>query len=127
MFANEILDPQWGWPMSGVVFGKYIEKKYGINQSAVHHYEKTISQFDSGTNTTTSNTVTISEEEYSSTLETTKIYSLPTGDVTVTITKSIVDNYTYELLENEKKRNIRILNSNYVNQLEKELTNLMTV
>ena len=127
LFANEILDPQWGWPMSGVVFGKYIEKKYGINQSAVHHYEKTISQFDSGTNTTTSNTVTISEEEYSSTLETTKIYSLPTGDVTVTITKSIVDNYTYELLENEKKRNIRILNSNYVNQLEKELTNLMTV
>lgn len=127
LFANEILDPQWQWPMSGPVFVKYIESKYGINQSSIHHYEKTITQFDSGTNTTSTNTVSISEEEYVSTEETTKTYSLPTGDVTVTVSKSPITNYDYELSENEKKRNIRILNANYVNQLEKELTNLMSV
>lgn len=126
LLANEILDPQWQWPMSGSVFNQYISNKYGTNQSAIHHYEKTISQFDQGTNTTTTNTVVIDEDTYNTTLETTLTYSLPTGDVTVSITKMAVTNFDYEMNENEKKRNINILNSNYVNQLEKELTNLMS-
>ena len=127
LFANEILDPQWQWPMSGSVFNQYISNKYGINMSSIHHYEKTVTQFDQGTNTTTTNTVVIDEGTYNSTPESTLTYSLPTGDVTVSVTKTAVNNFDYELNENEKKRNIRILNSNYVNQLEKELTNLMTV
>ena len=127
LFANEILDPQWDWPMSGKVFGEYMANKYGSNQTSIHHYEKTITQFDMGTNTSTTNTVEVDEDTYTTTLETTKTFSLPTGDVVVSVTKSSITNYEYELRKNESKRNIRILNSNYVNQLEKELQNLMSV
>jgi hypothetical protein len=52
-------------------------------------------------------------------------YALPTGSVTVTIEKSAVSYYDYELNLNESKRNIKILNSAYVDQLEKQFTDLM--
>ena len=129
LLANEVLDPQWGWPMSGVVFNNYLIGKYGQEfdtQVTVHHYEKTITQFDFGTNTTTSNTVEIDLNTYNTTFETTKTYTLLTGDVTVTILKSAISYYDYELNLNESKRNIQLLNSNYVNQLETELKNLMS-
>jgi len=128
LLANEILDPQWEWPMSGQVFNNYLTAKYGdINvYSTTHHYEKTITQYDFGTNTTTSNTVEIDEDTYTSLEETTKTFSLPTGDVSVTISKNAVSYYDYESKLNESKRTINILNSNYVNQLETELKKLMS-
>jgi hypothetical protein len=129
LLANEVLDPQWGWPMSGNVFNNYLISKYGETfntQSTVHHYEKTLTQFDSGTNTTTTNTVEIDLNTYNTTFETTKNYTLPTGDVTVTTSKNAISYYDYESNLNESKRNIRLLNSSYVNQLETELKNLMS-
>jgi hypothetical protein len=128
LLANEILDPQWEWPMSGQVFENYITTKYtDFNAySTIHHYEKTLTQFDFGTNTTTTNTVEIDEDTYISLEETTKTFSLPTGDVSVTVSKTAVNYYDYEEKLNESKRNINILNSNYVNQLETELQKLMS-
>ena len=128
LLANEILDPQWEWPMSGQVFQNYITTKYtDFNAySTIHHYEKTLTQFDFGTNTTTTNTVEIDEDTYISLEETTKTFSLPTGDVSVTVSKTAVNYYDYEEKLNESKRNINILNSNYVNQLETELQKLMS-
>jgi hypothetical protein len=128
LLANEILDPQWEWPMSGQVFNNYLTSKYpSINiYSDIHHYEKTLTQFDFGTNTTTTNTVEVDEDTYTSLIETTKTFSLPTGDVSVTVSKTAVNYYDYEEKLNESKRNINILNSNYVNQLETELSKLMS-
>lgn len=43
--ANEIIDPQWDWPMNYDQFRKYIIGKYGsieAAQTAVHHYEMVI-------------------------------------------------------------------------------------
>ena len=129
LFANELMDPQWNWPMSGRVFEQYISSKYGDTSvySTIHHYEKTITQFDFNTNTTTTNTVQIDEDTYNEVFESTNTFSLPTGDVSVTISKNAVSIYDYELNLNESKRNIRILNSAYVNQLENEFKSLMSV
>jgi hypothetical protein len=129
LLANEILDPQWEWPISGNIFNDYLIGKYGQSfntQATIHHYEKTITQFDSGTNTTTTNTVEIDLNTYNTTYQTIKSYTLPTGVVTVTISKSAISYYDYELNLNESKRNIQLLNSSYVNQLETELKNLMS-
>ena len=59
LFTNELLDPQWNWPMNGTVFEKYLGSKYPeINTHATtHHYEKTVSQFDINTNVNTVNVV----------------------------------------------------------------------
>ena len=128
LFANELLDPQWNWPMNNTVFSNYLVSKYGVDypvESTVHHYEKIITQFDYGTNTSTTNTVVIDAEEYNLLISTTKTFTLPTGLVSVTTSKDAVSIYDYELKLNESKRNIRLLNLIYVDQLETEFKKLM--
>ena len=128
LFANQILDPQWGWPLTSREFESYIADKYPQidTKGTIHHYEKTITQFDNGTNTTTVSTVVIGEDEYNTIITGTKTYDLPTGTVTVTIEVSAVSVYDYEVRTNEEKRSINILNKRYVNQLEKELKDLLS-
>jgi hypothetical protein len=130
LFANELLDPQWNWPMNGKVFSDYLTSKYGdlnITYSTIHHYEKILTQVDVNTNITTSNTVEIDENTYNNMFESTNTYTLPTGDVVVMVSKDAVSIYDYELKLNESKRNIKLLNSIYVDQLETEFKNLMSV
>ena len=130
LFANQILDPQWNWPLSSRVFQDHLINKYGNIESlynTTHHYEKTISSYDVNTNITTTNIVEIDENTYNNIFESTNTYTLPTGNVTVTITKKAVSVYDYELNLNESKRNIKILNSIYVDQLETEFKKLMSV
>jgi hypothetical protein len=132
LFANQIIDPQWEWPMSGVVFESYIDNKYisatpAINPlTTVHHYEKQIDTLDISTNITTTNKISISQNTYNSLTTSTTNYSLATGTVKVTISKNLINIYNYELQLNEDKRNIKILKNNYVGQLEKQLKSLMS-
>ena len=127
LYCNQITDPQWNWPLSGNDFQKYIVDKYTEFDpySTVHHYEKTMSQYDANSLTTTENTIVIDQDTYDSLVETTNTYALPTGSVTVTITKTAVSYYTYELNLNESKRNIKVLNKAYAGQLENEFKKLM--
>jgi len=132
LFANEIIDPQWQWPMSGVVFESYIDNKYtsatpAVNPyTTVHHYEKQIDTLDISTNITTTNKIAISQNTYNSLTTGTTNYSLATGTVKVTISKNLINIYNYELQLNEDKRSIKILKNNYVGQLEKQLKSLMS-
>lgn len=128
LFANELLDPQWDWPMSNKVFEEYITTKYPNIQTTVevHHREKILTQYDSGTNTETVNKVKVSEFDYNQLVESNYYKTLPTGDVSVTVTKREVTYYEYEMELNDAKKTINLLNNNYVNQLETEFSELMT-
>ena len=45
LYANQIIDPQFDWPLSDVNFKKYIIEKYGSISNAAttyHHYEKIV-------------------------------------------------------------------------------------
>jgi hypothetical protein len=127
LFANQMIDPQWDWPLSGSNFNRYIADKYtSFNPySTVHHYEKIVEQTDVSTNTITKNMIVISQTSYNSLVSGTSTYILPTGVASVTITGRAVDYYTYELELNESKRSIQLLNRNYVNEFELELKKLM--
>lgn len=127
MYTNEIMDPLWGWPLSRRNFDVFIEEKYTSFDpyTEVHHYEKVVTQTDNGTGTTTVNIINIDEDTYNSMLETTYTYNLPTGSVTVNVTKRAVSYYDYELNLNESKRTIKILNKIYLDQFEEELKKLM--
>lgn len=128
LFANQVLDPQWGWPMSNDVFEAYLLNKYGpefqIN-SEIHHYEEIDTQYDSSTLTTTVNTTIIDEDTYDNLVTSTTSYSLPTGNVTISVSKKAVNYYDYELEQNEKNRSIKLLNVNYVGTVESQLESLM--
>jgi hypothetical protein len=127
LFANQMIDPQWDWPLSGNNFNKYIVDKYTEFDpySTIHHYEKIIEQTDINTNTTTTNMVIVDEDAYNLINGSTNTYTLPTGVVSVKTTGRAVDYYTYELELNESKRSIQLLNKNYVNEFESELKRLM--
>jgi hypothetical protein len=128
LFANELLDPQWNWPLSNRVFEEYVTAKYPNIQTTVeiHHREKILTQYDSGTNTETVNRVKISEFDYNQLVESNYYKSLPTGDVSVAITKREVTYYEYEMELNDAKKTINLLNSRYVDQIETAFTELMS-
>lgn len=128
LFANELLDPQWSWPMTSTVFAAYMAEKYpsGNTTTTVYGYEKTLKQTDNATNTITVNTIDINEDEYNTLLKNTRTYAIGNSSVTVETTKRIVSIYDYELELNESKRKINILNSIYVDQLETQFKSLMS-
>ena len=128
LYINQMMDAQWSWPLSGRNFENYIVEKYTEIDpyTTVHHYEKIITNFDVSTNTTTTETVVIDLDTYNNLLETTTTYSLPTGQVTVTIQKNAVSYYNYELNLNESKRNIKLLNKAYVGQFESDFQKVMS-
>ena len=126
LFSNEMLDPQWDWPLTSKVFDSYMNSKYTPNElDQINHYEKTITNTILPEGTSSSKTINISEEEFNSLVETSKTYSTTTGDVNITITKRAVDNYTYEYDLNESKRKIKLLNKSYATRLENEFIKLM--
>jgi hypothetical protein len=125
LFANQLLDPQWDWPMTGQVFNDYVNKKYPNENvyTTIHHYEKVITQTNMDTITTSN--IEIDEAIYNSLVPSSHTYTLPTGTVTVNIDKKTVSVYEYESGLNESKRTINILNSKYVDQLESQFKKLL--
>jgi hypothetical protein len=128
LFANELLDPQWSWPMSSIVFENYMAEKYpsGNTTTTVYSYEKKLTQTDNGTNTITINTIDINEQEYNTLVQNKQTYTIGNTSVTVETTKRIVTIYDYESELNESKRKINILNSVYVDQMEQQFKSLMS-
>jgi len=128
LFANELLDPQWSWPMDSTVFDSYMAEKYpsGNTTTTVYSYEKKLTQTDNSTNTVTINTIDVNQTEYNSIIQNTETYSIGNSTVTVATTKRIVTIYDYELELNESKRKINILNSVYVDQMESQFKSLMS-
>jgi hypothetical protein len=127
LFVNEIIDPQWDWPMNSTIFNSFIANKYQeFNpHSQVHHYEKIITQYEHNTQLTTVDKLIIDETAYDELLETSSTYHLATGVVDVSITKQVISYYDYENNLNESKRNIKLLNANYVDEIESQLKKLM--
>lgn len=129
LFTNEILDPQWGWPLTNEQFEEYVIKKYSdVNPyNVIHHYEKTITQYNQTYLTTVSNTVIVDDEDYQF-VDQDRYFKEINGDVVeFTIEKRAVSLYEYERRLNESKREINILNASYVDTVEKQLKDLMSV
>ena len=140
LYANNMYDPQYDWPMSYGVFQNFIKKKYGSVQWAqtnYHHYEKIITRVESLTNTTTTQRFIIDYNklttnnmnvpyDYYLGLPDQSINTINTYGQTVveTITRNAVSYYDYEDELNESKRNIKIIKPEYYVQIRKEFDDL---
>jgi len=100
LVANDIVDYYESWPMSVQKFEQFVKEKYE-NPQAIHHYEITQTsgdtsiKIDVGMNTT----------EYPSAVA--------------------VSNYTYEDNLQEKKRQIRLIGTRYIDTFVKEFERKM--
>lgn len=128
LFSNQMLDPQWDWPLNSINFQNYIVNKYTTFNpySTIYGYTQTTTQYDYNTQTTTVNKVNISQNTFNTFVPYNATVTLPTGKVSISKTVSSISYYQYELDLNESKRNINILNKQYVNQIESEFKKLMS-
>ena len=138
-YANQILDPVWNWPMTNVQLLDYINNKYATEAEAedktpyeyaistVYKYEKIVQTTNATTDTTETNILFIDEATYNSLIESDNTYTLPSGEsCTIKITKRPVYIYDYEYELNESRRNIKIINSLFANQIEYTFQELMS-
>lgn len=132
LYANDIVDPVYDWPLSTRDFANFIDAKYGSYANAstgIHHYEKVITKTDSLTQTVTINKHELDYNTYSNlAASTTETINFTNGNVvTIVTTKAAVTYYDYENDLNESKRDIKIIDKSYVAQIENELTALLAV
>jgi hypothetical protein len=135
LYCNQMMDPQWDWPLSSSKFIKYVDEKLGGTRDDVHHYEKIITT----TTRTSNNDITTNIEKYQIDGEEflDLLYSLPGGEaitntynlsnetISISIQPKAVTNWEYEYNQNESKRTIKLLNKDYAIKLEKEFASLM--
>ena len=137
LYANEIMDPLYDWPLTSQQFDAYLKNKYSeaaggdafvltYTTSTVQEYRKTITTYDSTSLETTSKIVVVDLTTYNSITTGSITQTFSSGaSVTRTISKTAVSIYDYEIELNEAKRNIKLINSSYSNQLENDLKTLM--
>ena len=100
LVANEVIDYYSDWPMSVQKFEQFVKDKY-TNPQAIHHYE--ISQTSGDTETTID--VGMNTTDYPS--------------------ATAISNYTYEDRLQEERRQIRLIQPQYISTFVKEFEKKM--
>ncbi len=147
LMFNDIIDPQYDWPLNQRTLIKYINDKYAANGAAnnppqsglvwsqdagnVKAYYKTITRLSSKpTKNQIAEKIEIDSDTYTNLLVTTTTYTLQDGSrVTQTINKEAQTYYDYEVELNDNKRKIKLLRAEYVTEsgLMNEFKRVITV
>lgn len=135
LYANNIYDAQYGWPLSYKDFNAYIVSKYGSIESAqttYHHYEKVITRENITDNITTVTRFKINQTKIADSMSVDLPYDTYTSlefsytapatnvggkSIIETISRNRVTNYDYENELNEERRSINIIKNKYYPQL----------
>lgn len=147
LLANNIVDPQYDWPLNYKNFNNYIINKYGsieIAKTTYHHYEKVITREESLSGIVTENRyiinssnvavsmadTTVPYDTYENLSETQDFDTIDMGNgkTVIEITRrDRISNYDYELQLNENKRAIKIVKPEYYAQIIREFDSLTQV
>ena len=104
LMTNNVTDRYYQWPLSQPQFQEHIADKYGAgNEDAVHHYEKTT---DSGPTSSRDNSHLVE-------------CNSDDGD------PAIISNRQYEQRKQDEYRQIRLLDTRYLNTFVEEFENLI--
>lgn len=142
LYANDIYDPQYDWPLTYDAFNKYLENKYGSianAQTTYHHYEKLIEREETKTQTFSLRRIQVNKSNVASTWATTapydyydelpeegawQDYNINGKTIRERIYRNAVSNYDYELELNDSKRFIKIIKAEYYPQIIREFNTL---
>lgn len=137
---NDIIDPQYDWPLTYPNFIKYVDEKYAANGAANATVQSGLTWAQSQNNihsyyqvnTRTSTAVTadsktikekvrITANAYANVIVGTTSYTLRNGTViNETVSKEKLTYYDYEMEENEKKRKIKLLKPEFATDVFEE-------
>jgi len=141
LMFNDIIDPQFDWPLKYENFINYVDKKYTANGAAnttvqtglawamninnVHSYYKIIKR-TSADGTVIEEKLQIDANTYANVGATSSSITLQSGNIiTQTVSKEKKTYYEYETDVNEEKRNIILLKPEFVPQIEKEFKKII--
>lgn len=143
LLFNNIIDPQFDWPLKSDTLIDYIDKKYTANGSANTSAQSGLTWALSENNvqgyfkvvTTTANDGTITQEKitidantYANVTTGSNTYTTQAGEsVKVVVTKETQSYYTYETNLNEAKREINLVKSDFLPQIEKEFKKVISL
>jgi hypothetical protein len=120
LLINNMIDPQWDWPLSNNQLNAFIRKKYGsvsnamgTSGTAVHHYEQILNWEKTSSAGSFKPNVKVPERYL--------VVDLTTFNTLDPTMKRIVDNFTYEDRLNEKKRSIKILEARYLSSVTQQI------
>ncbi len=127
--ANDMVDPLFDWPKNNMNFDNYIISKYGSIATAktqIHHYQKEI---DRTVNSQTKDAQIF--EIDANTYNTIATYSYTTfnannNTVLEEVKTSIVYCYDWEFEQNENKRHIKLIKKDYLGEILKEFSDLIS-
>ena len=136
LMFNDIIDPQYDWPLKYENFINYVDKKYSANGAAnttvqtglawamninnVHSYYK-IRKRTSADGTVIQEKLQVDANTYANVGATSSSITLQSGNIiTQSVSKEKKTYYEYEQEENEAKREIILLKPEFISQVEKE-------
>jgi hypothetical protein len=132
LMFNDILDPQFDWPMDYRTLISFIDNKYKANansgqsgtnwaQSHTHSYYQIETRTVISTNTTNVNKIQVDANTYANIASSSSTVTLADGKViTIAISKNSQSYYDYEMDLNESKRRIKLLKPEFVSGIEEE-------
>ena len=136
LMINNIVDPQFDWPLDQRTIISYINEKYSANasvgqsgttwaQANIHSYYKVETRISNSTEAQLQSKLQIDANTYANVAATTSNLTLDDGNsITITTTKETKSYYDYEVEENEAKRTIKLLKPEFVSSIEEELRNV---
>jgi len=136
---NNILDPQWDWPLREEQFANYVNEKYSsseyannsIGRAGLQWSKENIHSYYYVTEDTFGDTITINKYEidantYANTTTSINTINLQDGNqVTKKVLKETKTYFDYEREINESKRRIKILKSSLVNEVDRKFREVM--
>jgi hypothetical protein len=137
LMMNEIVDPQYDWPLDQRTIISYINDKYTANASAgqtgiswaqqnTHSYYKIETRTTDSTGNKIEKKLQIDSNTYTNLVESTTNLNLQDGSaITIKVTKETKSYYDYEIELNESKRTIKLIKPEFVNALENELISVL--
>lgn len=142
LLFNDIIDPQYDWPLQYTTFIEYVDNKYSANGAAnttvqtglewaqdvnnVHSYYKVITRTASD-GTEIQEKIQVDSETYANVGSSSDSYALSDGStITQTISTETKTYYTYENEVNEAKREIKLLKQEFVKPVEKEFKRVIS-
>ena len=136
LMINDIVDPQFDFPLDQRTIISFIDEKYSANanigqsgiawaQSNVKAYYKVETRTTISTDTELKNRLEIDANTYANVVSSTSNLTLNDGNIIkIAISKETESYYDYEVEQNELKRTIKLLKPEFVSSIEEELRSI---
>ena len=136
---NDIVDPQYDWPLDQITLNNFIDSKYTANanvgqsglswaRSNIHSYYKIETRTTISSGEFVENIIEVDSETYANIAPTSTTVTVPRGmQVKIDTTKNTKTYYDYEVDYNERNRTINLLKSQYVDAATSEFKRVIGI